>query len=428
MKISRRNFLSSALAGGLATILPVSCNKGASQALTNEIRNYENLESKYSKLDEILKKPVLKKELFSSPVIIESLELLRYNNSFLCRVRSKGGAVGISSSNNNQMKFFYPVFVKRLQPYFIGKDARNLEELLEEVYVYQNNYKFQSYALWLPIATIELAILDMLGRIINRSMGELIGTVHHTSLNFYQANSERDITEKETMDMISEQLAESNTKALKVKIGGRMSHPEFPVGRSERLIRMVREAFGDDMHLLADSNGSYSVEEAIRIGKLLEECKFEHYEEPVPFDWYEETKQVKDALTIPIAGGEQESSMHAFRWLIANDALDIIQPDVYYFGGIIRSMRVARMAEAVGKVITPHISGGLGYLYMMHFVSVLPNAGAFHEFKGNIKDTPLECNTSSLIIDKGVVKIPTGPGSGIEFDPGFIKKHSLVRL
>ena len=87
-------------------------------------------------------------------------------------------------------------------------------------------------------------------------------------------------------------------------------------------------------------------------------------------------------MKIPVAGGEQEASMHAFRWLIANDALDIVQPDMYYFGGFIRCMKVARMAAAMGKVHTPHISGGLGYLYMIHFVSAIPNAGPYHEFKG----------------------------------------------
>ena len=427
MTTNRRRFLGTALAGGLAAALPLSSKGATASGSANGAKSAEELKSRYAKLDEILKKPVLKKELFSSPVIIESLELLRFNNNFLCRVRSKDGAVGISASNNEPMRSFYPVFVNRLQPYFIGKDARDLEALLEEAYVYQSNYKFQSYALWVPVATIEFAILDMLGRIAGKPIGELIGTVHHPSVNFYQANSDRDITEKETMDLIYKQLAESNTKALKFKVGGRMSHPEFPVGRSERLIPMVRKAFGDNMHLFADSNGSYSVEEAIHIGKLLQEYKFEHYEEPVPFDWYEETKQVHDALTIPIAGGEQESSMHAFRWLIANDALEIVQPDVYYFGGMIRAMRVARMAEAFGKIITPHISGGLGYLYMMHFVSAVPNAGPYHEFKGTAKGISFECKTSSLIIDHGVMKVPTSPGSGVDFNPDFIQKHTVVK-
>ena len=162
-------------------------------------------------------------------------------------------------------------------------------------------------------------------------------------------------------------------------------------------------------------------------GKLLQEYKYEHYEEPVPFDWYEETKKVADALTIPVAGGEQEASIHNFRWLIAHDALQIVQPDVYYFGGLIRSTRVARMAAALGKPCTPHISGGMGYLYMMHFVSTLPNAGKFHEFKGDNRELPLTCNTSSLRIDNGMMKVPTGPGSGVDIDPDWLRKYQVVK-
>ena len=203
---------------------------------------------------------------------------------------------------------------------------------------------------------------------------------------------------------------------------------ETPPGRSEKLIPLIRKTFGDEMTIYADSNGSYTVNEAIRIGKILEEYKIDFYEEPVPFDWYMETKQVKDGLNIPIAGGEQEPSMHNFRWLIGNRALDIVQPDIFYFGGMIRSMKVARMAEIDGMPCTPHISGtGLGYLYMMHFVAAIPNSGPFHEFKGFSKDIPMECKTSKLDSKNGIVTVPSGPGSGIEIDPDFIAKHQLVK-
>ncbi len=76
---------------------------------------------------------------------------------------------------------------------------------------------------------------------------------------------------------------------------------------------------------------------------------------------------------------------------------------MFYFGGMIRSMKVARMAEAFGKECTPHISGsGLGYLYMMHFVSAIPNAGPFHEFKGFNEELPFTCATSSLSSNGGL--------------------------
>jgi L-alanine-DL-glutamate epimerase-like enolase superfamily enzyme len=418
MRHSRRQFIGTAFAAGIGTALPACLSVS------------EDLKAKYTALDEILKKPVLKKELFLDPVIIDTLELLRLNNTFLCRVRSKDGAEGISVANNDQMKSLWPVFMNRLQPFFIGKDARNLEMLLEEVYVYQSNYKMQNLALWVPLATIEFAILDMLGKIAGKSIGQLIGDIHNTDIAVYQANGERDITAEATIEHLIKEVGETEAKALKFKVGGRMSNNfELPEGRTEKLIPLVRKTFGDKMVIYADSNGSYTADEAIRIGRILEEYKIDFYEEPVPFDWYEETKEVADALTIPIAGGEQEPSLHMFRWLIANDALQIVQPDMFYFGGMIRSMKVARMAKVSGKECTPHISGsGLGYLYMMHFVSAIPNAGPYHEFKGFNKELPFTCSTSSLSSDNGVVTVPSGPGLGIEIDPQYIGKHKLVTV
>jgi L-alanine-DL-glutamate epimerase-like enolase superfamily enzyme len=295
--------------------------------------------------------------------------------------------------------------------------------------VYNSNYKLQSLALWVPLATIEFAILDMLGKIGKQSIGQLIGDIHNPNVAVYSANSDRNITVEETMERIKEQVEVSQAKAIKLKVGGRMSAPETPPQRTEKLLPMVRKVYGDEMVLYADSNGSYNVKEAIKIGKIMEAYNYAFYEEPVPFDWYEETKQVADALTIPIAGGEQEASLHAFRWLIANNALDIVQPDMFYFGGMIRSMKVARMAQAAGKLCTPHITGeDLGYIYMMHFISAIPNAGPFHEFKGFDNDMPVSSKTSSLKSDGGMFKVPTGPGLGVDVDPDYIKKHKLVNL
>lgn len=421
MEQNRRIFLKSASLGTLGALTLNSCQSG--QLKTTESPDY-------SELDKVLSKPVLKKELFKEPVIIESLELLRLDNNFICRVRSSHGTEGLSVGNNNKLQVVWPIFNVRLQPFFLGKDARDLERLFEELYVYKSNYKLQNLALWVPWATIEFAILDMLGRISGKSIGELIGEIHHPEIAVYQANNYRGKTAEESVEFIKEHVAISEAKAVKFKIGGRMSkNKDYPPGRTEKLIPLVREAFGDEMTIYADSNGSYDAEEAIRIGKIIEEYQFDFYEEPVPFDWYDETKQVCQALNIPIAGGEQEPSMRNFRWLIGNRALDIVQPDMFYFGGMIRSMKVARMAEVMGMPCVPHISGsGLGYLYMMHFVSAVPNAGPFHEFKGFNSNIPLECTTSNLDSTNGVVKVPSGPGSGVEIDPEFVSRHKLLTV
>jgi L-alanine-DL-glutamate epimerase-like enolase superfamily enzyme len=427
MSMNRRKFASSLAAAGLgSTLLPTTKSK-ASSSLNNE-----QVLEKYAKLDKILKQPVFKKELFKTPVIIESLELLRYQNSFLCRVRSKDGDEGISVGHGWQLRSLYPIFNIRLKPFFLNKDARELDLMLEKVYIYSLNFRLSGLALGAPLSAIEFAILDMMGKISGKSIGELIGKIHHPEIEVYQATEYRERPVEESMELIQRDVAEYNARAVKIKVGGLMfmkndMYAVGPPGRTETIVPLVRKTFGDDMVLYADANGFYQVDEAIRVGRLLEEYGYEFFEEPVMFDWYEETKLVADALKMPVGGGEQEYSLHGFRWLIANDALEIVQPDTNYFGGMIRSMKVALMADAFGKKCTPHMSGGdLGFLYMMHFASALPNALQHHEFKGFKTGVVYECKTSDLKSVNGKVKVPTGPGLGVDIDPDFIQKHQVV--
>jgi L-alanine-DL-glutamate epimerase-like enolase superfamily enzyme len=434
MRFDRRRFISTALAGGL-TSMPLSARASRETAGSREKADAvsSDVRARYAKLDEILKKPVLKKELFAAPVIIETIELLRHGNSYLCRVRSKDGAEGISVGHSS-LRTLYPIFLNNLQPFFIGKDARELDLIMERVYIYEFNFRLNGIALGLPLATIEFAVLEMLGRIAGKPVAELIGEVHNPEVGVYVATEWREKPVEESIELIKGAVAQYDARALKIKVGGLMfmttdMYAVGPPGRTERMIPLVRKTFGDDMALYADSNSYYSVDEAIRVGRLLEEYKFVYFEEPVMFDQFEDIKQVADALTIPIANGEQDNSFYGFRWLIAHDGLEIVQPDNYYFGGMIRSMKVARMADAFGKSIVPHMSGGgLGYVYNIQFVSAVPNAGAHHEFKGLKTDVRFECRTSPLRVVGGKIKVPTGPGFGVDIDPEWVRKHRPVTL
>jgi len=423
MNANRRRFLSSAMGAGLAA-------KGAAGS---QAAPAVRLAERYRRLDGILKQPVLKKQLFTAPVVIETLELLRLDSSYLCRVRSRDGAEGISVAHSG-MSTLFPIFLKNLQPFFPGKDARELDLILDKVYTYGFNFRLNGMALGLPLATIEFAILDMLGRIANRPVGRLLGEIHNPEVGVYIATEWREKPVEESLKLIQEAVAQYDARALKIKVGGLMfmttdMYAEGPPGRTEKIVPLVRKTFGDDMALYADSNSYYTVPEAIRVGKLLAQYKYRYFEEPVMFDHLDEIKQVADALAIPVANGEQDYSFYGFRWLLANDGLDIVQPDNYYFGGLIRSMKVARMAAEFGKSIIPHMSGGgLGFLYNSHFVSCVPNAGEHHEFKGLRTHVRYDCKTSPLKVAGGKIKVPTGPGFGVEFDPDWVNKHKIVRM
>ena len=422
MSLDRRRFLSTSLVAGAGVTALPACSASA---------NADSVNDNYAKLDEVISAPGFKRELFKEPVIIESVELLRDGRSFICRVRSKDGAEGIAESHNT-MSVLYPIFLNRVQNVFVGQDARHLDELLDKALEFSFNYRFGGVGIGIPLATMEFAILDMMGFIAGKPVGELVGEIHNTHIPVYQATEWRDKSVDESVALIKEAVEKSQATAVKIKVGALMFMTKDldargPSDRTEQIIPKIREAFGDDMTLYSDANGYYrDSQEAIRVGKLLQEYNYAYFEEPVFFDWLDGNKEVTDALDIPIAGGEQQHSIYGFRWLLANEGIDVVQPDHFYFGGIIRSLKVARMGHAMGKTCIPHLSGGLGYLYMLHLVSAMPNRGAHIEFKG-YERIPIECATSSLRLENGRIQVPTGPGLGIEIDPDYLKRYRSVR-
>lgn len=415
MKLPRREFL----LGGTTTI--------GALAVTPRLQADTFAEEIFTELDRVATEPVLQVESFSSPVTIKSVELLRNGKTFLVRVRSQDGAEGISVPNASRLIDAYPIFLNRVAPFCIGTDARRWEENLWELYRFNSNYKFQGLAFWVCVAAAETAVLDMLGKVSGKSIGELLGGVRKREIAVYRASGNRGNRPEEELEYLKKLIAETGAHAVKFRLGGRMSkNADSLPGRTETLIPMVRKAFGDDVTLYADSNSSYDAEHAIRIGRLMEEYDYAFFEEPCRFDHLEETKEVADALSIPVAGGEQEFSHWRFRHMIGHRVVDIVQPDLHYYGGFVRAMRVARMAHAAGMSCTPHMSGsGLGHVDVAHFVSCIPNPAEHHEFKGNT-DLPVSSDTSSLKCENGILRVPSGPGYGITIEPDFVRRAKPV--
>ncbi len=363
----------------------------------------------------------------TSPLRIASIDLLSDGREFLVRVRTNDGLEGVSLANADKMRDAYLVFVRRVAPFFVGKDARAVETLIEELYRNQSNYKLQGLLYWVCVAALEIAILDLLGRAADRSVGELFGGLVRDEIEVYPASSNRGNTPAQEVDHLKRLVETWGARAVKFRLGGRMSqNRDFPPERSETLIPLVRRELGDAITLYADANSSYDVEHAIRIGRSMEQHDYGFFEEPVPFDHLWETKQVTDALSIPVAGGEQEFSMRRFVWTIENRAVDIVQPDLHYFGGFLRCARVAKLANAAGMPCTLHMSGsGLGYLYAVHFASFVGDPGPFQEFKGTT-GLPIVGDPSVLDVRDGKIRVPAGAGFGVEIAPDFIARCQSV--
>jgi L-alanine-DL-glutamate epimerase-like enolase superfamily enzyme len=378
-------------------------------------------------LDRVLSAPVLRTDFLKDPVTVASVELLRHGKVYLLRTRSTAGVEVVTVPNPARMAQTYPIFLKDILPVFLRKDARRLEALLWEVYRHNSNYKLQGIALWAGVAAIEMALLELMGRTAGRPLADFFGGARRRDVAVYHASGNRGNKPEEEVEYLQKLVAASGAKALKFRLGGRMSRDaDSRPGRTEALIPLVRKTFGDRMTLYGDANSSYGVREAVRIGRLMEAHGYGYFEEPCEFDDLWGTKEVADALTIPVALGEQEYSMHRWKWLIANRGADIVQPDLHYGGGFVRATQVARMAAAAGMQVTPHMSGGgLGYLEVVHFASFTPNIGPFMEFKGNAA-LPVGCDTSSLKSEDGRVRCPSGAGFGVTVDADFVKRARPV--
>lgn len=407
MTVNRRDVLQWA-AGAAAISVLQGCQSGWKEPGPVSQRPRVTVEE----LDAAAEKPVLRLDGLDSPLMIQSIELLRKKNEYFVRVRSKAGVEGIAVANSRP-EYLHPIWNKLVAPYFIGKDARDLESHLWEVYRYQDNYKLQGLALWCPVAWAEFAILDMMGRATGKSIGQLLGKPIRGEVPFYIASGRRDTTPQQEVQYLQELVARTGAKAVKFRVGGRMSrNADAMPGRTQQLIPLARRTLGDRIDIHADANSSYDPLQAIEVGRMLEEIRAVYFEEPCPFDHLEDTKRVADALTIPVSGGEQEYSQRGFRWMIANRGVDIVQPDLQYYGGLIRSTRVARMAALAGMPTTVHISGGFGFVYMLHFASYIPDIGLYEEYKEGTEkyagwfDPP-------LAIKDGAITVPKGPGVGI---------------
>jgi L-alanine-DL-glutamate epimerase-like enolase superfamily enzyme len=404
------------LAGGSAAAVAARSAEAIDEAAALEER-----------LLKIGQQPVLNLAGFNQPVKIESLELLKIGKKFLLRSRTKEGAEAVSVPHPAKTDETWPILVKNLIPAFVGQDARDLENLIWEAYRRSDNYKLQGLALWVGVAAIEINLIELLCQTGRKPIAELFGKRLRDDIPIYYASGKRGNTPEEEIAYLQELQSSVGAKALKFRVGGRMSrNVDSLPGRSEALIKLARKTFGDNFTLYADSNSSYDAAEGVRIGKLMQDHGYAFFEEPCEFDDLWSTKKVADALTIPIAGGEQEYSMHRWRWVIANRGVDIVQPDLHYGGGLLRATRVARMAAAAKMQVVPHMSGGgLGYLDVVHFASFTPNIGPFQEFKGST-DVPVSCPTSSLKVENGIVRCPSGIGYGVQIDRAYVRKGEVV--
>ncbi len=178
---------------------------------------------------------------------------------------------------------------------------------------------------------------------------------------------------------------------------------------------------GDDVTLLIDGNSCYTPKRAIEVGRLLEDNDYGHFEEPCPYWELEWTAEVAAALDIPVAGGEQDNDLAQWRRMMAK-AVDIVQPDLCYVGGLTRSLEVARMAEGFGLPVVPHSANpSMVTVFTLHLMAAISNAGPHLEFSIESPSWTENLFEPGLTVVDGMVEVPSGPGWGVTLNQKMLE-------
>ncbi|MBD0259826.1 MAG: mandelate racemase/muconate lactonizing enzyme family protein [Cytophagales bacterium] len=308
-------------------------------------------------------------------------------------------------------------------PFFTGKDARDLEFLVDEVYRVNSHYKYAGMPFWNCVGHVEIALWDLLGNTAAKPVHALLGKPVRTQVPVYLSSLTRETTPEQEAADLAQKLAETGAKAVKIKVGGRMRNTPEDEKRTRNLLPQLRKVLGSEITIYADANSSYSVEEGIAVGQFLEAHDVAIFEEPCPWEDYEANRRVAAALRkVKVAGGEQDSSVFRFKDIIRNRVYDVVQPDLYYNGGIIRGYRVGQLAAKAGLGIAPH-SPKADPLEapFLHLAAVLPSLEGFQEYPARPAQQPA-WYAPHILVQDGKLPVPTGPGLGITYDEAVWKK------
>ena len=316
-----------------------------------------------------------------------------------------------------------------LAPLLIGQDPMDRTGLWERMFHALYNGNNAVGLAGSALSALDMALWDLAGKATDLPVCALLGgkvrdkiAVYATGL-YYTKGEFPDHLLDEARAYVAEGF-----KGMKTKVGG------LSMAEDVARVRALRDAIGPDIHLMVDANEAYNASTAIRLGQKLAELDLVWFEEPVNAQDLDAYLEVKAALPMAIAGGENLRTRYEFKPYLTRRAYDIVQPDVMHCGGITEMQRVCAMANACGLQVNPHVWGSpVMIAATLHVAATLPPCPPARNAQPYLQEPVMEFDRTPNTIreticavpfdhEDGFVRVPTGPGLGIEVDEGVVER------
>lgn len=305
-----------------------------------------------------------------------------------------------------------------LREILLGMDPFDIEQIWEVMYR-KTNYYGRLGVVMHVMSGIDMALWDILGKAVRKPIHKLLGGSFCSDVRAYASMLMPD-TAEEVQDAVR-RYTEQGFTALKFGYG--------PLGKDVRkdvaLASIAKETAGQEVEVMIDIGHGYNLKMAMQAAKEFEALGIYWMEEPFPPEAIDDYQRLSDSTSLRIAAGEQDAGRWAFRRLIWDAHLDVIQPDISRVGGISEAKRIAYMAHEANRVCVPHaFRTGILVAACLHLIAAIPNS-EFLEFSVTESTLRRELLTKPFQVVQGRVAVPTLPGLGVEINPDTMKKYAV---
>jgi L-alanine-DL-glutamate epimerase-like enolase superfamily enzyme len=355
-------------------------------------------------------------------------------NTCLVEIETDTGLVGLGEAkvavgNLGHYAAIVTLIREEWAPLLVGRDPRDITAIWELLYSGSRSHYALREGRAFPtvgrrgitmsaLSGIDIALWDLLGQSLGQPLWRLLGGRCRDRVPAYASGGWAPV------GGIGKQLlqyVERGHRAVKMRVGVQ----DKSVDDSAARVREVRETLGPDIGLMVDAHGTWSVRQAQRFARKVEDCDLGWLEEPVSPENIPGQAEVRASTDIPIASGESEQTRFAFRDLIDARAVDVCQPDLAIAGGITETVRIAALAAAHELTVAPHLWGGaVLFAAGLHLCVGTPCATTVEFSRG---ENPLlnDLTEEGFDLVDGYVMAPDRPGLGLTLRRDFVREITV---
>lgn len=344
-----------------------------------------------------------------NPPIADSTHVLKQIQWIAVDLLTDEGLQG----NSLMLTFDYgPELLRRvvdveLKKLVLGKDPQNISDIWQMCHAHCEYIGQTGVSAW-GIAAIDIALWDLLGKRLGVPVCQLFGT-NRAEVPVYGSGGWLSYSLEELLAEVAGYV-QRGFKMVKMKVG------RSDIQQDVERVRAVREAIGNNLGLMVDANQAWTPQQAVSFARQVEDLNLIWFEEPVAKDDLSGYCYVAAHTEIPIATGEREYSLDAFREFLTRSAATILQPDALRIGGLSQSMKVAHVAEAYHRSVAPHFYKEID----VHLLAAINN-GLYLEYFPWLDDLLAH----PLKVVNGMAQVPTQPGMSLEFKPEALREFQV---